>query len=435
MNAPFFGPDWHALAESDPEIAGVILGEVERWSSGLQLIASENVTSPAVLAAVASTLSNKYAEGYPGRRFYKGCEYADKAEHLAVTRAKELFGAEHVNVQPHSGASANLAAYAAFAQPDDPVLALSLAHGGHATHGSRVNFSGNWFTPVSYHVRKDTELIDYDEMRDLARLHRPRMILCGGTAYSRLIDYAMFREIADEIDAILWVDASHYLGLVAGRAVPSPVPYADVITATTHKTLRGPRGGMILCRAEHAKAVDRAVFPFSQGGPMMQTIAAKAVAFREAATDDFAAYARRTVENAGALSGALGERGVRTVSGGTDTHLAVLDLTELGVNGADAESRCAAARILLTKNPVPYDAMPPRTPSGVRVGTAALSAQGFGPADMDGVADVLTRAITAERGTRKGDGIIAEVGEDVLQMVAAKPAYARGETSPAETSR
>lgn len=426
VSSPFFGPDWEMLEEADPELAGVALGELERVASGLQLIASENFISPAVLAAMGSVLANKYAEGYPGRRFYPGCEFADRAEQLARERAKELFGAEHANVQPHSGASANLAVYAAFAQPDDPVLALSLAHGGHSTHGSRVNFSGRWFTSVSYRVRKDTELIDYDEVRDLARLHRPRMILCGGTAYSRLVDYRIFREIADEIDAVFWVDASHDMGLIAGRAIPSPVSYADVVTATTHKTLRGPRGGMILCREEHAKAVDRAVFPFSQGGPMMQMIAAKAVALKEAASEEFAQYARRTVNNAAALAKSLEERGLRAVTGGTDTHLAVMDLSQVGVNGADAEKRCAAARIFLTKNPIPYDEMPPRTPSGIRFGTAALATQGFSAEHMDHVADMVMRAVRAERGTRRGDSELADVAASVSQFVADKPPYARG---------
>ncbi|MBB3036163.1 serine hydroxymethyltransferase [Hoyosella altamirensis] len=426
MNTPFWGPDWESLEQSDPAIADILLGELGRQRDGLQLIASENFTSPAVLAALGSTLANKYAEGYPGRRFYPGCEFADQAEYLAAERAKDLFGAEHANVQPHSGSSANLAAYAAFAQPDDPVMALSLSHGGHLTHGSRVNFSGRWFTPIPYRLRKDTELIDYDEVRDLARLHRPRIILCGGTAYSRLIDYRIFREIADEIDAILWVDAAHFMGLVAGQAIPSPLPYADVVTATTHKTLRGPRGGLILCRDEHAKAIDRAVFPFSQGGPMMHSIAAKAVAFKEAASEEFAEYARRTVSNAGALAKALEDNGMRAVTGGTDTHLAVLDLSPTGVNGADAERRCAAARILLTKNAIPFDAMPPRTPSGIRVGTAAIATQGFGPGEMDRIGGLIARAVTAERGTKRGNAILAEIADEVGEVVTAKPAYARG---------
>ncbi|WP_156520193.1 serine hydroxymethyltransferase, partial [Rhodococcus sp. EPR-157] len=261
----FFGPDFAALAAVDPEIADVVTDELDRLRGGLQLIASENLTSAAVLAAQGSVLTNKYAEGYPGNRYYGGCEVVDRAETLAIERAKSLFGADHVNVQPHSGASANLAVYAAFAQPGDAVLAMSLPHGGHLTHGSKVNFSGRWFTAVPYHVRRDTELIDYDEVRELALLHRPRIIVAGATAYSREIDFAAFRSIADEAGAILWVDAAHFIGLVAGQAIPSPVPYADVVSATTHKVLRGPRGGMLMCREEHARAIDKAVFPFSQG--------------------------------------------------------------------------------------------------------------------------------------------------------------------------
>src|SRR5687768_3042107 len=280
-SVPYYGPDYGLLLRRDPEMAEVLLDELERLRGGLQLIASENLASPAVLAALGSTLTNKYAEGYPGRRYYGGCEVVDRAEGLAIDRARRLFGADHVNVQPHSGSSANLAAYAALLQPGDSVLAMALPHGGHLTHGSKVNFSGKWFAPVPYTVRKDTELIDYDEVRDLAREHRPKMIIAGATAYPRLIDFPRFREICDEVGAILWVDAAHFIGLVAGQAIPSPVPYADVVSATTHKVLRGPRGGMILSKAEHAKAVDKAVFPFSQGGPLMHAVAAKAVAMKE----------------------------------------------------------------------------------------------------------------------------------------------------------
>ena len=279
---PFWGPDFAELEATDPEIADVVLGELGRLRGGLQLIASENVTSPAVLAALGSTLSNKYAEGYPGRRYYGGCEEVDRAEEIGIARARELFAAPgtelHVNLQPHSGANANLAAYAALLQPGDKVLAMSLPHGGHLTHGSKVSFSGKWFNVVPYLVRQDSELIDYDQVRDLAREHRPKMIIAGATAYPRLIDFKAFREIADEVGAKLMVDAAHFIGLVAGQAIPSPVPYADVVSATTHKVLRGPRGGMILCREEHAKAIDKAVFPFTQGGPLMHAVAAKAVA-------------------------------------------------------------------------------------------------------------------------------------------------------------
>src|SRR5919112_2024651 len=287
----FWGPSFAALRAEDPEIADVVLAELERVRGGLQLIASENLTSPAVLAALGSTLTNKYAEGYPGRRYYGGCAQVERAEEIGIARAKELFGAAHANLQPHSGAGANLAAYAALLQPGDTVLAMDLPHGGHLTHGSKVNFSGRWFATVGYTVRRDTELIDYDEVRDLALAHRPKMIICGATAYPRLIDFARFREIADEAGAYLMVDAAHVIGLVAGRAVPSPVPHADVVTCTTHKVLRGPRGGMILCRAELAPRIDKAVFPFTQGGPLMHAVAAKAVALKEAALPGFQAYA------------------------------------------------------------------------------------------------------------------------------------------------
>ncbi|HEX2134044.1 MAG TPA: serine hydroxymethyltransferase, partial [Actinophytocola sp.] len=305
MDTPFWGPDFGALTSTDPEIADVVLGELQRLRGGLQLIASENLTSPAVLAALGSTLSNKYAEGYPGHRYYGGCAQVDVAEEIGVARAKELFGAEHANLQPHSGASANLAAYAAFCEPGDPVLAMDLKQGGHLTHGSRVNFSGRWFQPVAYGVRADTELIDYDQVRDLAITHQPRMIIAGATAYPRLIDFAAFRAIADEVGAILMVDAAHFIGLVAGRVIPSPVPFADVVTLTTHKVLRGPRGGMILCRGEHARAIDKAVFPFGQGGPLMHAVAAKAVALREAAAPEFGGYATQVVANAAALAKGL----------------------------------------------------------------------------------------------------------------------------------
>ncbi|WP_127783780.1 serine hydroxymethyltransferase [Rhodococcus sp. X156] len=423
MSTPFWGPDFNALEHEDPEIAGVLLSELERLRGGLQLIASENLTSPAVLAALGSTLSNKYAEGYPGRRYYGGCSEVDKAEVIAIDRAKALFGAEHANVQPHSGANANLAVYAAFCQPGDTVLAMSLPHGGHLTHGSKVSFSGKWFNPVPYHVRKDTELIDYDEVRDLARKHKPKMIVTGATAYPRLIDFAAFREIADEVGAILWVDAAHFIGLVAGKAIPSPVPYADVVSATTHKVLRGPRGGMLLSKAEHAKALDKAVFPFTQGGPLMHAVAAKAVAYKEASQASYQSYASEVVGNASALTKALEAEGMRAVSGGTDTHLALLDLRELGVTGADAEARCDAARITLNKNAIPYDPAPPMVASGIRVGSAALTTQGMGQPEMAEVASLIARAVKAEHGTTAGDAELAQVAQAVGELVALNPAY------------
>lgn len=422
---PFWGPDFAQLQQTDPEIADVVLAELDRQRGGLQLIASENLASPAVLAALGSTLGNKYAEGYPGHRYYGGCVEVDRAENLAIDRAKALFGAEHANVQSHSGASANLAVYAAFAEPGDKVLAMSLPHGGHLTHGSKVSFSGRWFTPIPYHVDKANELIDYDEVRDLALVHRPRIIVAGATAYPRLIDFAAFRAIADEVGAILWVDAAHFIGLVAGKAIPSPVPFADVVSATTHKVLRGPRGGMLLCRSEHAKAVDRAVFPFSQGGPLMHAVAAKAVALREAATPQFQVYASDVVTNASALAKALEAEGMRAVSGGTDTHLVLMDLQALGVSGADAERRCDSARITLNKNSIPFDPAPPMQASGIRVGSAALTTQTFDASDMARVGSLIGRAVRAEPGTSTGNAELAAVGREVSELVSLKPAYPR----------
>ena len=420
IGVPFWGPDFSALQAGDPEIASVVLGELTRLRGGLQLIASENLTSPAVLAALGSTLSNKYAEGYPGRRYYGGCAEVDRAEELGIARAKELFGAEHANLQPHSGASANLAAYAAFTVPGDTVLAMSLPHGGHLTHGSKVNFSGKWFDIASYGVSEDTELIDYDEVRDIAVERKPKLIICGATAYPRLIDFAAFREIADEVGAILMVDAAHFIGLVAGNAIPSPVPYADVVTFTTHKVLRGPRGGMIVCKEEHAKKIDKAVFPFSQGGPLMHSVAAKAVALREALQPDFQVYARQVIANCQALADGLAAEGMRPVSGGTDTHLALIDLRPLGVTGAEAETRCDAARITLNKNAIPFDPQPPMTASGIRVGTPSVTTQGMTQGDMKEVASMIARAV------RDADGsAAAEVGAAVSALVDKHPAYPR----------
>ena len=424
MTEVFWGPDFAALQQRDPEIAAVVLGELDRLRGGLQLIASENFTSPAVLAALGSTLSNKYAEGYPGRRYYGGCQQVDRAEELGIARAKELFAVDgadiHANLQPHSGASANLAAYAALLKPGDTVLAMSLPHGGHLTHGAKVSFSGKWFTPVPYTVRADTELIDYDQVRDLALEHRPQMIIAGATAYPRLIDFARFREIADEVGAWLMVDAAHFIGLVAGGAIPSPVPYADVVTFTTHKVLRGPRGGMILCTPELAQRIDKAVFPFLQGGPLMHAVAAKAVALHECLEPAYRDYARQVVLNAQALAEGLAAEGIRPVSGGTDTHLALADLQELGVTGAEAEVRCDAARITLNKNAIPYDPRPPLTASGIRVGTPAVTTQGMTETDMKDVASLIGRAV------RDTDGsAVEEVGEAVAALVARHPAYAR----------
>jgi glycine hydroxymethyltransferase len=418
-STPFWGPDFDALQAEDPEIAGVVLGELDRLRTGLQLIASENFTSPAVLAALGSTLSNKYAEGYPGRRYYGGCQVVDRAEEIGIARAKELFGADHANLQPHSGASANLAAYAAICQPGDTVLAMSLPHGGHLTHGSKVSFSGKWFNTVAYGVRQDTELIDYDQVRDLAREHRPKMIICGATAYPRLIDFAAFRSIADEVGAKLMVDAAHFIGLVAGNAIPSPVPYADVVCFTTHKVLRGPRGGMIVCREDMAKAIDKAVFPFTQGGPLMHSVAAKAVALKEAMQPAYQTYARQVIVNAQALAAGLAAEGMRPVSGGTDTHLALIDLRGVGVTGKEAEARCDDARITLNKNAIPYDPQPPMTASGIRVGTPAITTQGMTEVDAKEIAALIGRAV-------RDPGAAAEVAQGVDALVQAHPAYARG---------
>ena len=413
---PYYGPDFGLLQERDPEIAQVLLDELDRVRGGIQLIASENFTSPAVLAALGSTLTNKYAEGYPGRRYYGGCEVVDRAEHLAVERARRLFGAEHANVQPHSGASANLAAYAALLQPGDTMLAMALPHGGHLTHGSKVNFSGRWFDVVSYGVRRDTELIDYDEVRDLALRYRPKLIVCGATAYPRLIDYSIFRCIADEVGAWLLADVAHPVGLMAGGAIPSAVPHADVVTFTTHKTLRGPRGGAILCTSELARRIDRAVFPFVQGGPLMHVVAAKAVAFGEAMRPEFASYARRVVSNARALAESLAAEGLRPVSGGTDTHLALIDLREAGVTGAEAELRCAAAGITLNRNAVPYDPEPPAVTSGIRVGTPCATTQGMGEDDLAEVGRLVAAAV-------RRPGTVREVRERAAALLAIHRPY------------
>jgi len=414
-----FGADFGALEATDPEIARILLAERDRLNDGLQLIASENFTSPAVLAALGSTLSNKYAEGYPGRRYYGGCEVVDEAETLGIERAKELFGADHANLQPHSGASANIAVYGAFLQPGDTVLAMSLPHGGHLTHGTKVSFSGKWFNAVHYGVSQETEDIDYDQMRSLAREHRPKMIICGGSAIPRLIDFAAFREVADEVGAILMVDAAHFIGLVAGKAIPSPVPYADVVTFTTHKVLRGPRGGMLVCKAEHAAALDKAVFPMMQGGPLMHAVAAKAVALKECSTPEYQAYARQVIANSKALTAALADEGMRPITGGTDTHLSLLDLQGIGVTGAEAEARAGAAKIVLNKNAIPYDPQPPSIASGIRVGTPATTTQGLDEADMKVVASLISRAVKDADGSET-----AAVAAEVHELVKNKPAYA-----------
>lgn len=416
-----YAADWEALRRTDPEVADAIAGELDRERSTLRLIASENYASPAVLAALGSTMNNKYAEGYPGRRYYGGCRFVDVTEQLAIDRAKELFGADHANVQPHAGAQANLAVMGAFLRPfsEQKVLGLVLAHGGHLTHGSPVNVSGMWFDFVGYEVDRDTERLDMDRVRDLAKEHRPAIVLAGFTAYPRVIDFAAFRQIADEAGALLWVDASHFIGLVAGGAYPSPVPHADVVTFTTHKTLRGPRGAVIVCKQEHAKAIDKAVFPMMQGGPLEHVIAAKAVALREAMSPEFAEYAARTVRSARALAEGLADEGLRIVSGGTDSHLVLADLRPVGVGGKDAEALCDEVGVAVNKNGIPFDPMPPLNPSGIRVGTPGPATLGMDEPEMKEVAGVIGEVLR----NPADDGVKAACRGRVQDLVARFPAY------------
>jgi glycine hydroxymethyltransferase len=411
--------DWDALKDTDPEIAEAVAGELERERTTIRLIASENYTSPAVLAALASTMNNKYAEGLPGKRYYGGCSWVDVAEQLAIDRAKALFGAEHANVQPHAGAQANMAAYFAFLEAGDTILGMSLPHGGHLTHGSPVNFSGKWFDVIGYEVDKDTELIDMDQVRDLAKEHQPKMIICGATAYPRIIDFAAFREVADEVGAVLLVDAAHFIGLVAGGAYPNPVPYADVVTFTTHKTLRGPRGAMILSKEEHAKALNKTVFPMMQGGPLENSIAAKAVALKEAMSPEFKEYAERVVRSARALADGLQEEGLRLVSGGTDSHLALVDLQPAGITGADAEALCDEVGITLNKNAIPFDPLPPATASGIRVGTPGPATLGMDEPEMREVAGIIGEVIKAP----EDEEVKRRARERVTDLCARFPAY------------
>jgi len=400
------------LRSADPAIADVLEREVRRQAEGLELIASENFVSPAVLDAMGSALTNKYAEGYPGKRYYGGCEVVDVAEQLGIDRAKALFGAEHVNVQPHSGAQANMAAYFALIEIGATILGMNLSHGGHLTHGSPVNFSGRFYKVIPYGVREDTGRIDYDLLRELALQHRPAMIIAGASAYSRVIDFAVFGEIAREVGARLVVDMAHIAGLVAGGAHPSPVPHADVVTTTTHKTLRGPRGGLILCRQEHAAAINKQVFPGIQGGPLMHVIAAKAVALREASLPGFSDYAHQVVANAQALAQALMELGFRIVSDGTDNHLMLLDLRNRGITGKDAEHALGAAGITVNKNTVPGETQSPFITSGVRIGTAALTTRGMREAEMVRIAELIGRAISAA-GNQAEAG---RIGSDVREL-------------------
>ncbi|MBI2461129.1 MAG: serine hydroxymethyltransferase [Candidatus Rokubacteria bacterium] len=407
------------LDQVDPEIAKALRLETERQDRNLELIASENFVSEAVLEAMGSVMTNKYAEGYPGRRYYGGCEHVDTAEELAIQRARELFGAEHVNVQPHSGSQANMAVYFTILQPGDTILGPNLAHGGHLTMGSPVNFSGKLYRVVPYGVRRDTELIDFDQLRDLAREYRPKLIIAGGSAFPRAIDFRPFREIADETGALLMADIAHPAGLVAAGLHPSPIPYADFVTTTTHKTLRGPRGGMVMCRAAHAQALDKAVLPGMQGGPLMHVIAAKAVAFREALTPEWRDYQRQIVANARALAEALAARGYRLVSGGTDTHLMLVDLTPKGITGKDAQEALDRAWITVNKNTIPFETRSPMVTSGIRIGTPAVTTRGMREPEMARIAGLIDRVL-AHLGDASAE---AAVRAEVRELTARFPLY------------
>ena len=407
------------LEQVDPEIAKAIRAETERQSRNLELIASENFVSEAVLEAVGSVMTNKYAEGYPGKRYYGGCEVVDIAENLAISRAKELFGAEHVNVQPHSGSQANMAVYFALLKPGDTVLGPNLAHGGHLTAGSPMNFSGRFYNIVPYGVTKDTERIDMDQVRDLARAHRPKLIIAGGSAFPRAIEFKPFRAIADEVEAKFMADIAHPAGLVAAGLHPSPVPFADFVTTTTHKTLRGPRGGMVMCRSQYAKDLDRTVLPGIQGGPLMHVIAAKAVAFREAQTQEWRAYQAQIVKNARAFAEAMLARGFRLVSGGTDTHLLLVDLTSRNVTGKDAQEMLDRAWITVNKNGIPFDTKGPMIASGIRIGTPAVTTRGMKEPEMARIAELIDRVLS-----RPGDGgVEATVRNQVQELTAQFPLY------------
>ena len=407
------------LAQTDPTIHALIRREVERQEHGLELIASENFCSVAVLEAMGSALTNKYAEGLPKKRYYGGCEVVDEVEQLAIDRAKQLFGAEHANVQPHSGAQANMAAYLAVAKPGDTLLGLALPHGGHLTHGSPVNFSGTLFRAVAYGVREETGRIDYDQLRDVARREKPRIIVGGGSAYARIVDFPAMRSVADEVGATLVVDMAHFAGLVAGGVYPSPVPHAQIVTTTTHKTLRGPRGGLILCVADLAKAVDKSVFPGTQGGPLEHVIAAKAVALHEALQPDFKAYAAEVVKNAQTLAAALIQRGYAIVSGGTDSHLMLVDLRPKGLTGKEAEQLLDRAGITVNKNTIPGDPQSPFVTSGIRLGTSALTTRGFGAGEMKKVAGLIDTVLT-----KRDDATVARIKRDVRELTDAFPLYA-----------
>jgi glycine hydroxymethyltransferase len=406
------------LRQADPAVAALIDAEVRRQQDGLELIASENFTSRAVLEAMGTALTNKYAEGYPGKRYYGGCEVVDQVEQLAIDRVKELFKVAHANVQPHSGVQANFCTYMALMPPGETMLGMSLPHGGHLSHGTSVSHTGQVWKSRAYGVHPESGLIDYDQVRDIAREARPRVIICGGSAYARVIDFALFRSIADEVGALLVVDMAHIAGLVAGGVHPSPIPHAHVTTSTTHKTLRGPRGGLILCHAEHAKAIDKSVFPGGQGGPLEHVIAGKAVAFGEALRDDFRSYAQQVVDNARVLAGALIERGYAIVSGGTDTHLMLVDLRAKQLTGKEAEKLLGHAGITVNKNTVPDDPQSPFVTSGIRIGTPAITTRGMDAAAMRRIAELIDRALT-----QRDDASLAQVKREVEGLASSFPLY------------
>jgi glycine hydroxymethyltransferase len=410
---------WRTLAETDAEVAGAIRDEIHRQNSGLELIASENFVSRAVLEAAGSVMTNKYAEGYPGRRYYGGCQFVDVVERAAIARAKALFGAEHANVQPHSGAQANMAVYMTLLKPGDAVLGMNLAHGGHLTHGHPLNFSGQLYTIVPYGVRKEDERIDYDELDRLADERRPKMILVGASAYPRVIDFERIRAAADRIGAVMFTDMAHIAGLVAAGLHPSPVPTSDFISTTTHKTLRGPRGGMILCREKYAKDLDRSVFPGVQGGPLMHIVAAKAVCLKEAAEPAFAAYQRQIVANATRLARALSSEGFRLVSGGTDNHLMLVDVFSKGITGKVAEAALGKAAITVNKNAIPFDQNPPMVASGIRIGTPAVTTRGMREAEMDVIGEMIARALRSP----EDDRALAMIRDEVEKLCRKFPLY------------
>lgn len=411
---------YSSLQEVDPQVASAITSEVKRQDGTLELIASENFVSKAVLEAVGSVLTNKYAEGYPGRRYYGGCEFADEVESLAIDRAKKLFGAEHVNVQPHSGTQANIEAYLALLEPGDKILGMNLSHGGHLTHGHPLNFSGRFFEVIPYGVDKDSERIDYDSIAELAEKEKPRLIVAGASAYSRIIDFKRLGEIARSAGSYLMVDIAHIAGMVATGLHPSPVPYADVVTTTTHKTLRGPRGGMIMCREEHKKMINRNVFPGNQGGPLVHVIAGKAVCFKEAQGEDFREYQAQVVKNASVLSDSLQEKGFRIVSGGTDNHLFLLDVFSKGLTGKDAEKRLEEAGLTVNKNTIPFDQHPPMVTSGIRIGTPAVTTRGMKEPEMKLIGSLIAETLS----NLDSEEVISGVREQVKELTARFPLYA-----------